>query len=295
MRLFRWSIVAALCVATPAFGFWQSRLQVSVGTVTGYQGPGDVFASAFAWYSCARGYTASYAASGTGSACDVVDTATGLVTCTYHIKTSGFVDPTECNGVGQSCATACKVKKAYDQSGNTHDASQATLANMPTLTFSSTPTGTLPAMTFNGTSQQLLTGNVTQAQPITMSAVLDRTTVQAGGVIGASSMALGSPAGANLAQVNAGSGLTAAAADNAWHSVQGLLNTATSAINIDGSETTGGVGTGTISAQPIILGRPLFIFFAGNVAEAGIWGSTSNSTNRNALSANQHGTSGYNF
>ena len=31
MRLFRWLIVAALCVSTPALGYWKSRLQVSVG------------------------------------------------------------------------------------------------------------------------------------------------------------------------------------------------------------------------------------------------------------------------
>ena len=39
-----------------------------------YQGPGDVFTtSPYAWYSCARGFSAAYAAPGTNGACDVVD------------------------------------------------------------------------------------------------------------------------------------------------------------------------------------------------------------------------------
>src|ERR1700722_1400624 len=111
-----------------------------------YVGPGDTFStSPVGAYSCAEAWTAAYASSH-GGACDVVDTSTGLVTCTYTFQSNGFVNPSQCNGAGQSCQTACSVTKAYDQTGNGNHVVQATLANMPTLTFSSTPRGTLPAI-----------------------------------------------------------------------------------------------------------------------------------------------------
>lgn len=304
MRMLRWFVVAALCLATPAMGYWQSRdsnYNISIsGAPAGYQGPGDVFStSAVAWYSCARAYNNAYAVA-LSAACDVVDSATGAITCTYHFQASGFVNPSECNGVGQSCQTACKVKQAYDQTGNTRHATQATLASMPSLTFSSTPTGTLPAMTCSGVLV-LASANVTQAQPYTMSAVLKVTTGgAAGGAIGGSTgQYIGQPASANNLTVNtAGVALNAAATDNTWYSLQGLANgTGTSsAINVNGADATGSAGTGALSAIPIRLCRAGGNEFIGLIAEAGMWGASTNATNRNAISSNQHdATNGYNF
>ncbi len=148
-----------------ACGRWRMVVpQVSVSAAASYTGPGDTFTtSPLAAYSCAQAFTAAYATA-LSAACDVVDTATGLVTCTYHFQANGSVNPTECNTSGKSCFTACSVTKAYDHTGNGHDASQATLANMPGLTFSSTPSGTLPAIDCNlGTNPLLASGTIPTA------------------------------------------------------------------------------------------------------------------------------------
>lgn len=301
------AFLLALCVSA------QAQLSGGVGgfpgpgtahSVATYTGPGDVFTtSPYAWYSCSRGFTAAYAAPGTGGACDVVDTATGLVTCTYHVGTNGFVNPSECNGVGQSCQTACRVTKAYDQTGNARDVVQTTLAAMPGLTFSSTPTGTLPAIDCNiGTNPVLATtATYTQAQPLTLSAVYIRTTGTAlGGTIGANAnVIVGAGSGANLAvAASGGAGFTVAATDNTWHAINALLNgTGTSsAINLDGADTTGSSGgtTGFITNN-IRVCRAAASPLAGRIAEAGIWAASTNATDRGNINTNQHGTSGYNF
>lgn len=269
-----------------------------------YQGPGDVFASASSWYSCSRSYSASYASSGTNGACDVVDTSTGLITCTYHIKTNGFVDPSECNGVGQSCQTACSVIKAYDQTGNGYHMLQstATLAQLPHLTFSSTPTGTLPTIDC-GTGAVFFMQATTSpvlSQPFTMSGVANRNSGTAeSGFLGQNGNAsLGFGSGANLAEVFGGApALTKAATDSAWHSINGLFNGGgtSSAINVDGSDSTGATGAAGTTANTLRLCRAGPAQFSGLLAEAGVWAATSTSTDRNNLSSNQHGTSGYNF
>ncbi len=132
-----------------------SMMLMGVGSAphaASYQGPGDVFStSPYAWFSCARAYNGSYAAS-TGNLCDVVLTSGGAAACTIKAATNGFADltGTYCAGsvnLPTACAAGCSVSKMYNQiSPGTCDVVQATLASMPALLLNSTPTGTLPAV-----------------------------------------------------------------------------------------------------------------------------------------------------
>jgi hypothetical protein len=118
-----------------------------------FAGPADLVASGGGgvsnwtfWGSCARGYSNAKAAAN-AAVCDVVDTSTGLVTCTFHLQSTGFVNPAECNAT--ACAVACRLTKLYDQSGSGNDMTQATLANMPDIDLSGGLAG-LPAFSCVG-------------------------------------------------------------------------------------------------------------------------------------------------
>ena len=111
-----WRYAAALWLRSKCCrGFllraFSNKAALDPGSAPAYTGPGDVIAFS-AWYSCTFGYSASYASGGANPACDVVNTATGLTTCTFHVAASGTVSPSKCNG--SACAVACSVKKAYD-------------------------------------------------------------------------------------------------------------------------------------------------------------------------------------
>lgn len=268
-----------------------------------YVGPGDIFnTSSIAAYSCSEAYLASYA-SGLGAACDVVDTSTGLITCTYHFQANGKVNPSECNGVGQSCQTACSIAKAYDQTGNGRHATQVTLAQMPTLTFNSTPLGTLPAINCGtGASTIFLatSATVTQAQPLTLYAVGIRNGnfTTAMGMIGSAinnGDLIGPFSAINTWEMYAGTAVQGTAADNAWHAASGLANGASGAINIDGSDTIGNSSALGLTAELVRLCRAGTLAVAGLIAEAAFWGVSTTSTNRNAISANAHSAGRYNF
>lgn len=268
-----------------------------------YVGPGDVLDSAYAWYSPARAYSAAFAAS-RAPIMDLQDQA-GANPIAINILPSGFVDLSAIlSWVSRFGVTTIKVARLYDQTGNGRDVVQATLATMPGLTLNSTPKGTLPAVDFNvGTNPVLATtATYTQVQPLTMSAVYIRTTGTAlGGVVGGNAdICIGAGSGANVAiATSTGAGFTAVASDNTWHAINALLNgTGTSsAINIDGAETTGSSGsTSGLVGHNIRVGRAAASALAGRVSEAGIWPVITDPAARAALSANQHSVSnGYNF
>ena len=269
-----------------------------------YVGPGDsaVAGAALAWFSCARAYNAAYAVGGASGACDIVDTTTGVATCTIPIGTNGFADmagthcPTGSPTVSPTtfCTvthSGCSITKAYDQTGNGHHVIQATLANMPTLQLSDL--NSLPTMNCGtAAALSLKSANITQAQPFTLSGVYIRTSGSSQQSVignGVASVLMGSGS-TNLAAINAGTLATKTATDNAWHGIQGLIQSTTSALNVDGSDTTGLSAGATAYASSGIL----LCSVKGRMAEAGIWASALSSTVRGLLFTNQNGTSGYN-
>lgn len=306
------ALVVALCLAPiGAQAWWQSVAQQSAGSAPSYQGPGDVFTtSPYAWYSCARVFTAAQANTST-SLCDLVDSAAPtVVICTLRGSSTGFVDlaGSYCTGSvtpSVKCAAAtggvCNVSQMYDLTGNGRHVTQATAASQPALTFSSTPSGTLPSVNCAVGATVLASGAVTQAQPLTFSAVaLRNSTTTAGGIVGGASGApyLAGGTTNNQVQINGGSSLTATASDASWHALNALANGngTSSAINVDGSDATGAGGTTGLSALAIRLCRANSTGYNGRIAEAGIWAASSTSTDRGNLNTNQHSLlSGYNF
>ncbi len=243
-------------------GTFQSRSAIDAGTV-GYQGPGDV-ATFIAFGSCSFAYTAAYAA-GAGSACDLVDTATGGFACTLKFAVNGAADliSLSCTGGTLSVMTfctvthaaGCSITKVYDQTGNGHDWTNATLASMPLVKFSAI--GSNPAIQCVGaTPSKLTSASYTLSEPVSISAVVNRTSLNGGtsqfsfvhsvGQVGYTSAA-------NTAFMAYGSSFTATASDASPHALQYVFNTASSSINVDGAATSGSVSGGGLGAATDVL------------------------------------------
>lgn len=289
-------------------------------TTVAYQGPGDLGIGSFdMWGSTARAYSAAFAAT-QGAIADLVDTATGAATCTMNVGTNGFANTSAlvCAGNTLSVTTfctvthpaGCSVTKLYDQTGNTRHLVNVTLATMPTLSFSSPGSGSLPVMTGPNTSTLLRSAAAYTPSPttnLTMTGVYIRTanfTTQ-GVVTGfnGGSAWIGPATSANKAQVTNGTEVDSAGttigADSVWHVLQGVASTtaASCALNVDGTD-----ATGLTCGVTLLGGVALQIFrqaggtqMNGSIGEVGYLAGTPNATNRGTYNTNAHGTSGYNF
>jgi hypothetical protein len=279
--------------------------------VAGYQGPGDVIGSATAFYSCSRAYNAAYATA-TGNLCIIADAATGNTsTCTLVASTTGFVNltGTYCGGSTPAafCTahTSCVVSTMYDQTaGNQCTASpttcnivQTTLANMPALTFSSLnslPCVTMVAASALSTATPL---NAIAAQPYTAAVVAKQTTTGSNPNIfgtGGGNPGQSYGSGGSVAQIFAGTLLTAAETDNAYHGLQFIANGASSGITVDSTATTGNAGTSAWGAggNHIVLGGGTAMI--GSFCEGGVWPIAFTAGNQSSWFSNANGSSGYN-
>jgi hypothetical protein len=303
--VFALALFPALVSAQLAGGLMFPGPGTPVATAT-YQGPGDVVSGATVWGSCARVYNAAAASTST-SLCDLVDATTGTVAIgTLRGSSSGQVDLTAYfTGLvtpATACAAAaggfCRVKKIYDQSGNSNHWIQATAANMPPLVFSAV--NGLPGLSCTGSPVIIPTPALTRAQPFSMSTVYKRTSgstnvaaigAQSGGII------MGSAAVASDAIIGAGTNVVIASVpDNAFHAFQGALNGASGAYNIDGTDVSSqSVGANSFSASTLRLCSDGANYLVGQVMEGGMWPAAFTSGQRGNLNTNQHGSNGYNF
>lgn len=279
---------------------------------SGYQGPGDIATGAIAFYSAGRAYNAAYATAQNPLA-DLVDTTTGLATCTINAGTNGYVNLTAIvcptgaplvNVVTFCTVThaGCSVTKLYDQTGNGNHVVQATLANMPGLTLSAQNGLPCPAGTNNVAVNLATSGNISQSAPYTVTAVAERTgsftTVQrivSGQVAGGFSF-LNS---ANSIRANNGAAVTLTAADSVFHAMLVVASAIDPLFAIDSSAntTTSTNGTTTLSEQQTYMGLTVAntALLSGYVCESGLWPSDQNS-NYIALLANMRSaTVGWNF
>jgi hypothetical protein len=271
------AILAALtapCDAQVLFGMVKSAAPA-------YVGPGD--SQAFnQWGSCSYAFSTADAVSGS-AACDLVDTATGLVADTVHVTSAGTVNYTTAQSAGHACATACSVAKVYDKTGNTTGWTQATLANMPQIAFAAVHS--LPVINCTGSSAMAATV-VAQAQPYTFEALAERT-----GNFSANQNILGNATGdgfnsqfgfegANTVGMYNGAVLSQTAADSAPHVLQMTANAASSTIDVDGvTQTTGNsasnnIGSGALNFCQFNSGVN---FVTGYIGEFGIYPTTYNS------------------
>lgn len=196
-------------------------------------------------------------------------------------------------------ATSGTFVTLYDHSGNSLHVAQATAANQ--AVYNATGTGTKPTADFAAASaHRYQTGvSITQAQPLTISAVVKTVAngsrqnvwqstddlIQIGWNLGGD---------ANLLYIFAGSALSATANAGAFHAIQAVFNAASSDANIDGSPTTGSASTSGI-ATPIVIGGTSAggIPFNGAACEIGVWAGAFSGAESSAMSSNQHAYWGF--
>ena len=216
-----------------------------------YAGPGDV-ETGWAFWGGLRGYSAAYS-TGSNPCLDLHSDSTGVLVGAVNILSTGALDVA--TAAPLISGGASKIGKLYDQSGNGRHFTQATLANMPTLSLS--VIGALPAMLFSDNSflknaTAFLDG---QAAPFSMTALAQRTgqTTNFNFIFATDDLLapwLAFSPSANLVEIsqNGVAEPTATASDNSFHAVNALFNGASSAIYVDGSNNVVNAGTGAITA-----------------------------------------------
>ena len=277
-----------------------------------YQGPGDTVASATAFWSCSRAYTAAYAA-GAGNACDIADVATGLTTCTMKFATNGFADLTSnlCAGgtltVPAFCTahTSCIVAKMYEQTGVTNCTTACDVTNrgilLAALTFNCI--GTIPCVTFPGTTGQYLqTPNFTStiSQGCTYMGVAQRSSGTAQVSIASdNSLADGvyfSGSSAGIFMFAGSLGSDVAAANGSPHAFQAAFNAGSSLLNVDSSGATTvspGSGACVTSGNAIPITGPSGTLLNGIVWEVGLWPVAFSGPQISSMNSNQHTQYGF--
>ena len=270
-----------------------------------YIGPGDssVTPNAAFWGSCARAYSAAYAAS-RGNMCLLYGVTT-TTTCQEVANPSGFADwnsALSCVGgtvtVNTFCTvtnTSCTVETLDDQTGTmASPPTQGTVSHRPTLVLNDL--NGLPTMDCSAASVDLTSvSTITAAQPITFNAVYIRTSGTSTNQMLESTSAnilLETAATSNNVTMSAGTAVTAAATDSVWHSVSAEFNNASSDYNIDGTDTTGV----NMNNHTLSTGINVCNSVKGRQAEAGIWYTPNDlgtSTLRGNLFSNQNSVNGY--
>lgn len=266
-----------------------TRIPPAPGGGATYTGPGDINGAAVAWYGL-RAYNAAYA-TGANPSIDVVDSS-GANTTTIKILASGDLDYAAlATFVGAHGAAS--ISKLYDQAGTRH-MTQATVANMPTFQLS--PAGLTAgrgAMKFLGSASQGLAAASSMAlsQPSTIAAVAIRTLFPSNssalfGDTGVTGLAFFSTSGTIVDYAGVTTG-TVSAAENTWHSAQGVPNTTASKIDIDGTTTTGLSSGGTGITTPCVGIAAGSFPLTGMIVEGGFW-STDKSANFATVNSNAH-------
>lgn len=313
----------ALLFASPCEA--QTLLQsgsVKKGAAETYVGPGDVVASAKAWWG-SRAYNNTNAAAHANIG--IAQTVVGAITCTMKANVEGELDiathycASNTLSLSSFCLpTGCSVGTLYDQSGGTNcggsacDLSQATAADQPLLLFNCA--NGHPCLSFtNVNAAQVLSraSSPTQAQPFTYSHVslyFNQSVVgpcglnvssytcavlisdSAGNYVGDYFVnSTGGGGGQFYIEANSSSGVAATtAAPDIWYSQQAIFNGSSSSVYQNGSST--GVATPGASAMAnsLMLGNDTFSnSFIGYIGEAGAWAGAFSGGNQSAMYANQ--------
>lgn len=284
--------------------YWQSRdanYNTTIGT-GGFQGPGDVASGAIGFWSCGRAYNKAYALANS-AACDLVDTTTGLATCTLSIDDDGFANlqavvcPTAVPVVNvvTFCTVThngCSVTKMYDQTGTGNHVVQATLANMPGLTLSAQNGLPCPAGTGNAAVRLAMAGSISQAAPFTETAVVERTgnftTLQKISSNGANVATLNFTASANtISSALGGNAINLTANDSSPHALLGVVSATAPLFAIDSSANTSTSASGTtaLAGAQLLMGRSTGAqgLLTGFVCEQGIWPADLNASYQTML------------
>jgi hypothetical protein len=280
--------------------------QAGGGVGTSYVGPGDVVAGATYFGSCQFAYSAAVAVSGTSKSCNL-RRASDNHTCDVLLGSAGsWTNTTGCstgseNGtaVATWCnATTCSVTKAYDQTGNGNDLSQATAAQQPTIIFNGV--GSNAVLSFSAASNQFLTLavlNTTINLPSAVTSVLKFTgAAQAavGSQVGGAPQfgnAVGSAANTLFMFNNAVFNVTGT--DNVYHTLAMFFPSAGATnciMNLDGVDNSGVCSNNSVTVTSLLWGADALTAnhpWQGTSGEFGWWTSlTPSGTQRTNLCHN---------
>lgn len=262
-----------------------------------YTGPGDIVASATAWY----GVRAYNAATRGATVMDVCNTTGGVeVACATFSSDAttgdlvvGTIGGLTCSGLG----VACTIKKLYDQTtgnnctGATCDLTQATIAVRPQLVPSCiNGKPCIRCSIFNISSANNLSSI---SQPYTVSHVSSRTasftTAQLVLYLGSGAVQYFYAGSANTFDIFAGATLAATAADSAFHAYQSIFNNTSSDNYVDGGSTTGAASTAAAAgAIQVCATSAGAVPFKGDLTEIGIWSGAFTGTDQTNVNSNQH-------
>ena len=179
------------------------------------------------------------------------------------------------------------VSNAFDQSGSGNGLSQSTTADQPQLLLLCH--GTLPCLYVQSSAQLLAGGSITPSSTLSLSAVANRVTSNTGNLpyyIKEGINFLYSASATNVFSISGSSHFSGTATDSVWHAANGVINGASSVLNIDGAETTGSITTIT-TADPFVWAGGSSTFSAAFQEGIAFDGVTLTSTQRNAICANQ--------
>lgn len=235
-----------------------------------YTGPGDVVSGATLFWGL-RGYTAAYS-TGSNPAAKVCNATTFTTCSTINILSNGKFDTATASG-SAACATTCVVSELFDQTGNGNNATCASAAVCPTLTFNCITT--LPCMTFAGGQDIAFTG-ITVSQPYTTTLAFEYTSASTLGVHGVGGINVGIEPQSTQIQYFASSVVTISPTTiNTQYALSIVWNNTACASNLNGSSVTGQTcGTGNITApDDVNLGKDPFHSFTGTAEEFGLWPS----------------------
>jgi hypothetical protein len=260
----------------------------------GYTGPGDVVASAKAWYGL-RAYSAATRGNALVNVCN--STGGTDVGCgdLFSDATTGAMVAATIGGI--TCPGAnCTIKTWYDQTAGGNctgscDLTQSGITIRPTLVASCI--GSLPCARFIGVSAQSMAtaGTFAQAQPLTVSTVAFVPTAGAGilwansGSFNVQAAALVTP---NIRQY-AGTVADNAITYNSSHNLASVFDDAGTGSNqyIDAVSHAGSVGTNGFTGAALLIGGAGLSPATLDVFETGLWGSNIGSTPVTNLCHNQ--------
>lgn len=289
-------LIVFLLFLLPSLGLGQGLLLLGVGGTSSsppsYQGPGDIVSGATVWVGL-RAYSSGDRGNRLVNVCIPADVA--CADLISDVGTGALVIPTI---GGSSCSVVtCTVKIFYDRSGanacssSACDFTQSTIANRATLIVSCV--NSLPCARVAGAATYTTGGSGNLVQPNWVSAVVTRTAAftTAGpwmGDGGGGSIGLFA-ASANQVQTYGGASIIVTASDSAWHSIQSVFNGASSDMYVDGSSTTGDVGTNVFSFGLKMFNDNFGNLMTGDLTEVGLWNNVvPNGTQKSNMNANQH-------
>lgn len=264
-----------------------------------YTGPGDVTAAAAYWsaswaYSSAsRGNNAIQACNASDANC--VDIATDATTGLLKISTTN-VGANPCN----DSTNVCTIKTWYDQTGNGHTMTNATIAERATLLVSCTGLGTGVSCSTSTAAKYTDAINTTQSQAFTTLWVANRNTSTGTDEVVMSDdgfnfkVGYGFFAAANRVNCSAGTDQQiSGVSDGTWYQVACVMNGASGAIQIDSTSTTKDMGTNTLSAEKIRWLYQGGDYMKGKVAMGAFYASGLSSGNISSISSAQHTIGGF--